>query len=433
MIRTFIARTVRLAWMTGKRAAGTAVSLGLEKLLLMPKLIEILGKGPMGEFIEAFGWCQLLLKFPGGGVSDGLLRLYSSAATKNQWPDLLKAGLRVTWAAMGIIALAALAVMLIITPADRLTNQMVLILPLGLVGILGGIQVPMLTSLRLKLRFGLMSILEGGLGVLLLAAIPCAVWFGMRGVVATYLVAQTLVLVVGGWFVWHEISGHKTFVREWMRPVASASAAMAAVTMISMASRLAGRLALGALDAKEQVTVFFAAEAVLGMFFVPIGQVNSIIYTLVCRKRNKDEIPLSARIQHMVGCLGGSALFLVGAYFIGEFLMRTFYGVVVEQALPVFRIMLWGASVSVLHDTTRGFIFRFCTKRTILLLTGSKLVVVATPVVALTWTHGLMGAAWGTCIGSAAFGLLSFAVYLWVFILRRGSGDHPDGPPASER
>ena len=91
-----IGRTIRVGRMSFLLALGSGARLGVEKFLVIPILIPILGESKIGQFIWLLAWAMTLGQFSGGGVSDSLLRFHAKAKDFGVWSSLVGIGTFIT-------------------------------------------------------------------------------------------------------------------------------------------------------------------------------------------------------------------------------------------------------------------------------------------------------------------------------------------------
>lgn len=423
-IIAFAARLFSLGIMTVKRGLGIAFQLGLEKLVIMPILLREMGERELGQLILALSYTRMLVSVPSMGIADGILKLNTVAKAKQQWPALFRAGLVLTVAVSGLICLGALG---IVPLAGLCDTHMLLVfgIPLGAATLLDAVKTVLVSAPRLELRFGAISALEAGTGCLLILALPMALAWGSLGASMGYLLAYAGGMFLALRLARPSLQAPGMAVRAWVKPLTTVSSVLAVTGGLGLFTRQAGRLALGFTDASD-VTVFFAAEAALGIFVIPITFFSGVVYTLVCRK-NRDEIRKRVIVEHVIGCFLAVVLFYFAARLFGPWLIWKLYKPVAAEAIPVFSVMLLGSALLILHEGARGFLYKFCRLRTILTLAVINSVVVGGLVFVLTHMYGLTGAAWGVSLGSAFISLLWFGVYVYLFLIKQ-----PPRPPVDK-
>jgi O-antigen/teichoic acid export membrane protein len=317
------------------------------------------------------------------------------------------------------VGAAALLVYLLVSPSGDVDTYLFPAIMLGLSALVVGIRNVLTAELRLRLRFGAVSVLEVLEGLTLASSIPLAIVFGSRGLLAGFLLSALVGATATALVNKYILGCSAEFSRTWVRPIIKTSIGFAAVSFIVAVLYQSARVILGWKEGAAIVAVFFAAEACVILLAKPLQYVNGVLFTLLSRKRSLSEVGHKARLQHMVGTLAAAVAFVFVAWVLAPLILKLLYGAVEKEAGPLISILIPGAAFRMLHVSTMSFYYRFATMRTIVVMSVISLVVFVTAVTTLTIQQGVFGTALGVTIGNVFMGTFWFAFYVVMFVLPR--------------
>lgn len=416
---SFVSRVFRVGRMAGTLATGSIVSLGIEKIVLIPLLLEMMGKDTLGRFILILSWVQLMAQFTSRGAADGIMRLYIKAKEQEGWVTLLATGTGMTCLTCFVLLVTAGGVFLAIARGNVEPLVVLTAVCLGTFGIFMTAKNILNVSFRVDLQFGRIAFVEIFIGIVLLLSVPLAYLLGIMGAGVGYALAVGLAIGLQLWLIRNKIRGQRFLDMSWVKPLILVVPIFVLANLLGIAATLSGRLFLGAYRPVGDVTIFFAAEVIIAIVLSPVGFLGSVIYTLVVRKAKVDDISLTVLLQHIVSCVACTILVFVTIRLVGEQILKWRYPSVAEASWPLVKILAIGGSLKTGYFLSRGFVYRFCSFKRILFCLVISFAVVGVMLTIMVPTWGLWGAAWAVSIGSAITGLLWFGTYVQVFVVRR--------------
>jgi O-antigen/teichoic acid export membrane protein len=409
-------------------AAGSVTRLGIEKLVILPVLLPILGKETIGHFIVILSAIQLLGEFPIGGFGDAMLRLHAESKEQRRWLAVVNSSLWLT-TGLSLATLLAGGIYFLLTP-DK--TSLLIYLWLGVYVVLLAARGILQNILRLDLKFEQIAIGEIIAGITLLAGIPAAKWFGLPGLSMGYALSSVLSLIAIYVLVQSRFRGQVLWDVVWAKKILRTAPAFILTAALGLGFYQLTRLALGAYHLPGgKITAFFAAESVIAIVLLPANYMGAVIYTLVARRQSLEEIPTSVLIQHLLGCIVCAGLVYLAVRICGFWLLTLFYRIVADEAFAVLQITSLGSMFSALLIFSRGFIFRFCSFSRIIAYSALGFLALAAGLVIGVPASGIIGAAWALAAANAFVGLLWFGTYVHLLFTSRRSPQIPVPPAVS--
>jgi len=429
--KSFVARNLRIGKMSLLLASGHVSRLAIEKFVLIPLLLPVLGQHEIGWFIWLMGWVTMLSALSGAGFGDALMRLHAKSKESGQWPELLGSGAILTSlvslvaALIGGIALVALS-----SGRELGLCDIIMLVALGGYLLLFSSRRVLDVGFRVELQFGKTAFIQLLAGLTVLSAIPLAYLLGTAGLGVGYAFSGLLAIAIQLYLLRGLFSGGKLYGAACFKHLALTAPAFAIVAGMGIASQVGSRLLLGIFRDFADVTVFFAAESVVAMATIPLAFISNVVYSLVARKRQRQDFSRGMILQHVLSSLMCSLLILIGIRLFGHWVLTIFFAKIaknpelVAAAWPLLQILSIGAAAQVLLMLSRGFIYRFCSFRRILSYAGLNFVVLVGVLAIAVPRWGLYGAAWAVTIGNSFAGLLWFGSYLYIFLFRRSTREN---------
>ncbi len=419
MSKSFIARNVRVGKFSALLASGNAFRLTVEKLCLLPLCLKFLGEESFGHFVWLLGWAMMLGMFATGGLGDSMLRLHSEAKKDGSWPALVRTSVALTSTVSLISLLLAGAVYLILETRGDLVSNALMVGGLGAYFLLLANRSVLDTLFRVELHYHKTAMVEATVGIVLLAAIPLAYLFGKVGLSWGFALAAGAGISLQIALLYKQLREQCVSQISWTKRLMVVAPPFILASAMGMAFYHAGRLVLGFFRSYRDVTVFFAAESVAILAIVPLHYLANVVYAMIARKSSVEELSRGALLQFLVSCLIGSAGVYAGLMIIGRWILMTLYPSVGAESWPLLQILAIGAAAKVLFFLCRGFVFRFCSLKRIMLYSVLNFAVLIAILLPAVHIYGLVGAAWAVTAGGVFAGVLWFGTYLHIFIFRR--------------
>jgi len=407
-------------------AFGNFVRLGIEKILLVPFLLQMLGEDAVGKFVLLLGWAQVMGQFPAGGAADGVMRLHAEAKEKGSWPALLVTGAGLTGVVSLACLIAAMGIYLLTSEGAFDKSVMLIAIGVGIYTILLAARLVLNIAFRVDLQFGKIAFIESLCGVLLLVAIPIAYLTGIEGVGFGFALAAAITLVFQIFLIRNKLKGQILFNSTWAKRLLIVAPIFALASFMGLAFHQSGRLVLGAFRPYSYVTIFFAAEAAVSLVLTPLNYLASTIYTLVVRKSKIGDISRTAILQHAFSCILCAILVFFLIQLLGYWILKFRYQSVAEKAWPLVQILAFGAAFKATYFLSRGFVYRFCSFKRILSYSVLNTLVLVVLLLAMVPKWGVLGAAWSVSLASSFVGILWFATYLYYFLIKRPENPKDD-------
>ena len=409
---SFFVRLKKYSGLGALVAIGTTIRGGIEKLVVIPVLVSILGVEAAGEFVWVLSIFVVLGLFAGGGVKDVGLRLQTN------YDDAGKDCLIIAclWATI-VLSLSGLGVAgLYLGFREKgviSSSDILLLTGLGTYVCLWAMRNTLLLGFHYQLQFGRIALVEIGAGLLLLLAVPFAYLWGRDAAAWGYAVAALVALIyqrhlqkerkVSGGFPGKQIRDIKPLVPTYV--LASGLALM---------SQEAAKFYLGYRQMYSEVIVLLAVEAVVALYFIPVTYLATAIYSIISRSRSVRDFSRSALSQHLISSVFVSASIYGLILTSGPYLVGLFYARVAESAEPLLQLFAVGAAFRALQLFSRGFVYKFANP---LLIRLYALVAFALLVVLLgiyVPDEGAYGAGYAIMTVSVISGSVWFCTYLYL-------------------
>jgi Na+-driven multidrug efflux pump len=177
-----------------------------------------------------------------------------------------------------------------------------------------------------------------------------------------------------------------------------------------------------------QVTYYTVATWFAQMVRMPLDLASFALIPMICARKNLADFGRST-LMYFLGFLAALAplIFLAG-WFIGRPLMILYGKDTLAEASDMLCVVLGGKSVQVIYVLALGFLYKFWTPRTMMILSVLALMVNFGASFWLVPQHGAIGAAWANAIACAFQGIVALGLMLHRF---HGSTKPGGGSPVA--
>ncbi len=387
---------------TAIMAAGNMSRSFIERAIVVPAYVRMLGSTAAGEFIWYYSIFAWLGQFCAGGLTDSLIRLYRPDDAR-RWNGMLWAAARLTVALSGVAVVGGWAFL-------ALSGRYAGIWPLGLgcYFVLLAVRSVLQTGFRVDLRFQAMALVELVAGIsLLLAPLGCAT-IGVPGAALGYALAGAVPLIVSSQWLKNRVTSGERPEYRWFL---GTSSAFVALSTAAVGVQQAPRIVLGLLGQNDAVTTLLAGDTVVALMLTPTGYLGATVYSYLAKKRTAQDVSADTRLQYGLLAIATSLCIAAAPLVIGELALRALFPEVAQAArLPLVWLAIGGAGTN-LQYMCRGFVYRFRPVRHFLSLGLAQLGVLATALFALVGSGGAIAAARVAGITNLGFGLFWFALF----------------------
>ncbi|HMP73237.1 MAG TPA: hypothetical protein PKE55_08240 [Kiritimatiellia bacterium] len=388
-MKSLFRHTPALAWVFFEKMVVT----GIPRLLLFPIAAYLIGKDQFGLFATLLSLSMLIGHQPAIGLSDGLLRNFTSFPPERQ-PQLAATAIRLCQTFMllflTLVVLSGGLVHLTGT-VDSTTLATLLLLFLSLYP--ENLFLLSLTHLRYQRKFkthalwhtlpSITALALGSLGVYL---------FGIPGLAGGILAANLI-----AWLsrrMTHQLPAPESPPGELSRILKNNWLHLSIAGAFTIASPHLNRIVLNAYWDHAAVADLFAATSILFIFTIPITNLSKYIFGMAAKYTSISQ--LSTRTLRtlatvaLTGSLASSLLFLLTA----PFLLRTLYPAFGDSALMLFAILVWKIPSSLITALVKPLVTKFADVRWIPVINFVILASTLFVMFLLIPRYGLQGAAW---------------------------------------
>jgi len=418
-IKVFLSRNIKVGKYSFLLALGSSARLGIEKLILIPLLLQRLGENTLGGFIVILGWVQVVGMPPSSGAGDALMRLYGDSKKGGAWPALLTSGIVVSSLTSAILLVTALGLYSLSGGNHRLVLDPWVLVALGSSTVFLAARGAWMTAFRVEFKFGRMALIEALHAVLLLIAIPAAYAMGLRGVALGYFISSLLIVAVIYLFTRGLFIGQKRFDPIFAKRLILAIPPFMLASTLGLAFAQSARLVIGAFCPPSEVTVYYAAEAVILLLGSPLGFVAATVYTFIARRDRPEDFAKTLIGQHILATLACSLLMFGAVRIAGPWILKFFYPPVAADARSILKILSVAAAMNPLFVLSQGFVLRFSSYRRIMVYAGLNFTVLFALLMIWVPRQGAQGGAIAVSLANVFVAVLWFGTYLVKFFRRR--------------
>jgi O-antigen/teichoic acid export membrane protein len=343
-----------LAWTVVEQVAGV----GLPRLVLFPLAIAILGKDSFGVFATALSITLIVGVNPSGGLILGVLRQIAGVPREDQ-PSLLATAGRLThWALLLVVSLGLVVAVLLTLWSVVHLRLFLLLVPLTITLYSDNVLSLILTEDRYRREFRQRALwyLARSLAVIGLALLG-GLLFGEIGLAWGYLLGSFSVAIILRWVRAETYerpsiaSLRRGLVRDWL-PLTIAG-------IIGAASPYLVRVILASYHSYEQVASLIAASAIMVLFFAPILCVEMLIFSLLARYTELDELPTSAKGSLLTVLLIGGAIGTTAYYFGSRLLLHLLFPQFGQETVVLLDILLLCVPAMFVISIARPLVVKF--------------------------------------------------------------------------
>ncbi|MFH1370569.1 MAG: hypothetical protein ABII09_04705 [Planctomycetota bacterium] len=396
------------------------LAVGVSRLVIFPIAAYILGKEQFGLFIFSLGIVMMLGIAPAGGLVTGVIR-HMAELEASARDTLVSTGIRLCKIAMllivliGIVALGAARYFWQIDPKVIwcLVPLLILLYP-------GNVLELQMVQYRVGRKFALRTAWYGVLGMLLLIAIPAAIFGGVVGMAWGYMLGYIITHVLLSWKqkILFKRSNYDAKLAGLLK---YAWFHLTVAGIFAFSSTYIYRIILGVFYSYSTVAIFFGATNIIDLCIAPMSMLASLLLSMLGGFTRLEDV--GKRQRYTV--LGAAMLIAVGAplvvFFAGPSILSVLFPKFAGESAQVLRLMILVMPCMVVTSFSRPFIAKFGPLKFVSVLNFITLMAHLAPAITLIPKFGMKGAAISYNIGHGLTAVSWLGVLVWTFKFGRGS------------
>lgn len=412
-----IKRYIRYIFWVGLEAV---LITGLPRLVIFPAVAYFLGQEEFGLFIFLLGFVMMIGKAPSVGLETGIIRFFS------ELDDSARRILSHT-----CIQLCKIAMLVIVgiggvgLVVARYLYEVELkiiwcLIPLLLFLYTWNLFELQMVKYRIERRFGYRTGWYSILSLLLLIAIPAAIFGGIIGMAWGYTFGYVTVYVLLSWKQ-KTLRRNLPYDAELAKKIKNLWWHVSLASVLALSSRYIYRLILGLSSSYSDVSIFFGATNILDLCLAPVGILSSLLLSMLSGFSRLEDI--GKRKKYIVGiaAISISAGAILFVFVAGTWVLSVMFPQFASESARILRFLVFVIPCSVIILFSRPFVTKFGPIKFIPILNLVTLLAHCLPAILYIPKRGVEGAAIAYNIGyglSAASWLIAL---IWVFVTNRHS------------